>query len=164
MTLVQITHYSSPNNTNHPQVNMHWIHYIEKFFTVSRFLSNLRLLWKTEFALKYFTVLSILCTFRIFEQLALALKSCPEIFHCIENFYHSRFLSNLHLPWIHCIEYLFFIIQGFWAICACPENGVCPENFQARGAAIPPPRTPMTTTTVWLNFTQDPSNSWCVSS
>jgi len=41
---------------------------------------------KTEFALKFFTVLNVLVTFRIFEQFTLALKHsvCPEIFHCIE--------------------------------------------------------------------------------
>jgi len=32
--------------------------------------------------------------------------SCPESFHCI---------------------YIFFIIQDFWATCACPENRICPE-------------------------------------
>jgi len=80
--------------------------------------------------------------FRIFEQLALALKnrvcpekqSCPEIFHCSE---------------------IFFIIQDFWATCACPENRVCPENFKDKGAAAPhdpPPRTPMVAT-VNENFT-----------
>ena len=77
-------------------------------------------------------------------------QSCPEIFHCIE---------------------IFFIIQDFWVTCACPENRVCPEFtvlnvyflsfrifeqialalktevalkfFKTRGAASPPPRTPM---------------------
>jgi len=40
------------------------------------------------FALKFFTVLNTLFTFRIFEQLALALKkSCREIFHCFEIFF-----------------------------------------------------------------------------
>ena len=94
-TLVQITNYTSPNYTDHPQMNTHCI--------------------------------EIFLPFTIFEQLVLALKklSCPEIFHCI--------------------EYTFYI-QDFWATCACPENRVCPENFQARGAAAPldpPPRTPM---------------------
>ena len=45
------------------------------FLTVQDFSATLRFPWKTEFALKVFTVLNILCTFRIFEQLALALKT-----------------------------------------------------------------------------------------
>ena len=71
-------------------------------FYHSEFLSNLRLPWKTAFALKIFTVLNILFTFRIFEQLALALKNS--------------------VPWIHCIEFTFFIIQDFWATCTCLEK------------------------------------------
>jgi len=48
-------------------------------------------------------------TFRIFEQLALALKkgSCPEIFTVLNIFLHSGFLKT----------------------CACTENRVSPENF-----------------------------------
>jgi len=70
MTLVQITHY-----TDHPQVNIHWILYWNIFHRIG-FLSNLPSPWKTEFALKFFTALDILFTFRIFEQLC----ACPEIF------------------------------------------------------------------------------------
>jgi len=58
--------------------------------------------------------------FRIFEQLALALKNrvSPEIFHCIEYIsYHSGFLSNsalalknrVCLESFHCIEFTFYI-------------------------------------------------------
>jgi len=36
-TLVQITHHISPNYTDHPQVNIHWIHCIGNFFTVQDF-------------------------------------------------------------------------------------------------------------------------------
>jgi len=60
-------------------------------------------------------------------------RVCPE-FTVLKYFYHSGFLSNLRLPWkqslpwIHYIEYTFFIIQDFWATCACPENRVCPES------------------------------------
>jgi len=49
---------------------------------------------KNRVALKFFTVLNILFTFRISEQLALALKNsvCPEIFHCMEyTFYIQDF-------------------------------------------------------------------------
>jgi len=139
-------------------------HCIERIFYHSGFLSNLRLSWKTEFALKFFTAgpIEYTFTFRIFEQLAPALKNsvswikwieyifftiqdfwascaCPEkrvalkIFTVLIQFYHSGFLSKLRLPWkqslpwIHCIEHVFFIIQDFWATCACPENRACPE-------------------------------------
>jgi len=48
--------------------------------------------------------------FRIFEQLALALKNrgCPGIFHCL--------------------EYTFYILN-FWATSACPEKQSCPAIF-----------------------------------
>ena len=72
--------------------------------------------------------MKIFSPFRIFEQLALALKNrvCPENFHCIEySFYHSGFLSNLRglknsVPRIHCIEYMFLIIRDFWATLRFP--------------------------------------------
>ena len=54
-----------------------------------------------------FTVLNVyFLSFRIFEQIALALKntSCPDTLY-----------------------WNIFIIQDFWATCACPENKVCPE-------------------------------------
>ena len=96
--------------------------------------------WKTEFALKFFAVLSILLhsgllsnlrfcpeftafyihflSFRIFEQLALALKNtaCPEFFHCIEYlfFYHSSILSNLCLPWKTEIPFKFFTVLKYF--------------------------------------------------
>jgi len=80
-----------------------------KYFYHSGFLSNLRLPWKKRVALKCFTVLKYV--------------------------YRLGFLSNLRLPWkqdlhwIHCIEYIFFIIQDFWATCACPENTSWPDIF-----------------------------------
>ena len=48
--------------------------------------------------------------FSIFEQLALALKN--KVFP--ENF--------------HCIDYILFIIQDFWATWACPEKQSFPWN------------------------------------
>jgi len=62
-------------------------HCIEYIFYHSGFLSNFVL------GLKFFAVLNILFTFRIFEELALALKNS--------------------VPRIHCIEYIFFVIQDF---------------------------------------------------
>jgi len=109
-----------------------------KFFHRSGFLSNMRLPCKTEFALKYFTVLNIFFTFRILSNLRLPWKTeLPGKFSLYWTyiFYHSVLLSNLRLPWktelpwIHCIENIFFIIQDFWATCACSEKQSCPENF-----------------------------------
>jgi len=83
-----------------------------KYFLSFRIFEQLALALKKRVALKIFIVWNILFTFRIFEQFALVLKSrvCPRIFHCI--------------------EYVFFIIQDFWATCACPlKKQSCPENF-----------------------------------
>jgi len=50
-------------------------------------------------------------------------------------FLHPGFLSNLRLPWkTECAlnslaDCIFFIIQDFWATCACTEEQSCPENF-----------------------------------
>jgi len=51
-----------------------------------RIFEQLALALKNRVVLKIFTLLNMLFTFRIFEQLALALKNrvWPEIFHCIE--------------------------------------------------------------------------------
>jgi len=52
-----------------------------------RIFEQLALALKTEFALKMFTELNIIFTLLIFEQLVLALKNrvCLELFPCIEN-------------------------------------------------------------------------------
>ena len=96
-----------------------------KFFTVLKYFFIIQDLWATcaspeNKVCPEFTILNIyFLPFRIFEQLALALKntSSPEIFHCIE---------------------IFFIIQDFWATCACPENRVCPKILQDRRGGRPP--------------------------
>ena len=119
-------------------------------FLLFRILSIFRLPWKTEHALKFFTALKYFLYFRICEQLALALKNrvCPELIHCseyllfiIQSFEQFAFaLKNRVCSKIFpCIE-LFFIIQDFWASCACPENRVCPEFFKPGGR--PPPWPP----------------------
>ena len=71
-----------------------------------------------------FTVFKNFLWFRIFKQLAFALKTvCPEILHCIEYTFHN---------------------QDFWATCACPKKQSLPLFFlQAGGGCRPPPRTPM---------------------
>ena len=164
-----------------------WIYCIEIFFTLS---------WKTEFAVKLstvfniffairdfwatcaclenrvcseFTVLNIhFLSFRIFEQLALALKQDLHWILCIEYivFYHSGFLRNLRLPWktrvalISCtvLNYFYHLVflsnlrlswkQSLsWIHCIEYISFViedfwatcsCPETFQAVGAAAPP--------------------------
>jgi len=70
-----------------------WIYLIENFFTLP---------WKTEFAVKFSTVLNIFFTIQDFW----ATCACPEKQSLPWNFslhwvyfYHSRFLSNLRLPW-----------------------------------------------------------------
>ena len=96
----------------------------------SGFLSNLRLPWKRQCALNFFTALNIhFLSFRIFEQLALALNSLYWMY----IFFHSGFLSNLRLPlkrelpWDFSLYWNIFYPAGFWATCACPDNRVCPE-------------------------------------
>jgi len=101
-------------------------HCTEYIFTF-RIFEQLPLALKNRVALKFLSVLKYYLSYKIFQQLALALKNkvCPGIFHCTE---------------------IFCSILDFWATCACPENRVCPEIFKARGpAALPdhPLRTPM---------------------
>ena len=76
------------------------------FFTIQHFLATSASPEK-KVAQKFFALCNILFTFRIFEQLALTLKNrgYPEF----------------------TILNVFFIIQDFWATCACPENFRCIE-------------------------------------
>jgi len=99
------------------------------FFHRSGFLSNLHLPWKTEFALKIFTVF--------------------DIFFTIQHFW-----ATLHLSWktefalkFLIVFNILFTFRIFWATSACPENRVCPDNFGTgrAAAALPPPRAPMNT-------------------
>jgi len=65
---------------------------LEKFFTFPG---------KTAFAVKVSTVLNIdYLSFRIFEQLAIALKNraALKIFTVLSMLLHSVFLNNLRLP------------------------------------------------------------------
>ena len=65
-----------------------------------RIFEELALALKTEFSLKFFTVLNIVFTFRIFENLLLALKNrvCPEFTVLNIYFLSFRILNNLRLP------------------------------------------------------------------
>ena len=83
--------------------------------------------------MKFFAVFNILFTFRIFEQLALALKNrvWPEftvlnVFFLLQNFEQLALaLKNRTCPEnFHCIE-----IRIFWGTCTCSENRVFPEIF-----------------------------------
>ena len=117
--------------------------------------------------LKYFTVLNIVFTFRIFEQLALSLKKRVHWIHCIEYIFFilqnfeqpalalkfftamKYFLSfrifeqlvvcpeKQSVPWIHCIEDIFFIIQNIEQPALAMKNKICPEIFKLGGR--PPP-------------------------
>ena len=60
------------------------------FHTIQDFWATLGLPWKAELALEFFTVLNVLFTFRFLSNSALALKN--------------------RVPWIHCIEYMFFTV------------------------------------------------------
>jgi len=82
-----------------------------------------------------YTVLKIFSLFRIFEQLALAMKNSVPWIHCteyiffmIQDFWATCACPQKQsVPWIQWIENIFFTIQVFWATCAFPENRVCPE-------------------------------------
>jgi len=94
-----------------------WIHCIECIFYPSEFwttcacpenfpcieirIFEVALARKTEFSLKFFTVLNIVFTFRIFEQLVFAMKNivCPEFTVLNIYFLSFRILNNLRLPW-----------------------------------------------------------------
>jgi len=108
-------------------VLLDWIYCIGNFFTFS---------WKTEFAVKFFTVLNIFFTIQDFWTTC----DCPEKQRCLKFFtvlsilLHSEVLSNFPSPWktacalkIFTVLNIFFIVQDFWATYACPENRVCPE-------------------------------------
>ena len=110
---------------------LHW-----KSFHSSRFWATCACPEKNRVALKIFTVVNILFTFRIFNNFRLPWKQTfPEIFHCIEyTFYIQEFWATCVCPekqrglWIHSTEYIFYYL-GFWATCACPEKQSCPGIF-----------------------------------
>ena len=85
-----------------------------------------------------FTVLNVyFLSLRILNNLRLPWKqSCPEHFHCIEYSFHIQDFwatcacpEKQSVPWIHCIEYIFFIIQNFEQHALALKNRICPENF-----------------------------------
>jgi len=95
--LVQITYYTRPNYADHPNVNMHWIHWIEKFFTIQDFIATCAcpkiLPWNFSLYWIYFLL------FRIYEQVALVLKNrvCPEFTVLNIHFLSFRIFEQLAL-------------------------------------------------------------------
>jgi len=103
----------------------------QKCFALWNILFTFRIFEQLAFALKNrgcpeFTILNVFfLLFRIFEQLALALK----IFCCIEYiFYYSGVLNNLRLPWKQSCPGIFHCIEYTFYIqnfwVTCP----CPEK------------------------------------
>ena len=94
-----------------------WIHLLNAYFLSFRIFEQLALALKNRVGLKFFTVWKCFLLFRNFEQLALVLKTdFPLNFLLDWNiFYHSGILSNLRLPWKH----------------------ICPEIFQPGGLQPP---------------------------
>ena len=85
-----------------------------------------------------FTVLNVyFLSLRILNNLRLPWKqSCPEHFHCIEYSFHIQDFwatcacpEKQSVPWIHCIEYIFFIIQNFEQPALALKNRICPGIF-----------------------------------
>ena len=101
-------------------------------FYLSGLLSSLWLALKTEFVMKLFAVFNIRFTFRMFEQLLLALKNSVPWIHCIECiFYPSEFWTTCacpekqSLPWKCSLHWN----KDFWVTCVCSENRVFPDIF-----------------------------------
>jgi len=97
---------------------------------------------KNKAALEFFTVFNMRYTFRSSEQIALVLKaelpwkfSLYGIYFCIQNFRAvCACPEKQSCPDIfHCIEQVFFIIQKFLVSCACPEKQRVPWNFSLYG-------------------------------
>jgi len=68
--------------------------------------------------------------------LALKKRVCPETFHCVEIFFIFQDFwatcacpEKQSVPWIHCIEYIFLIIQNFEQHALALKNRVYPEIF-----------------------------------
>jgi len=95
-------------------------------FLSFRIFEQLALALKNRVAQKFFAVWKILFTFRIFEQLALALKNreCPEF--TVLNVY-------------------FLLFRIFEELAVALKTEFALKIFKPGGAADPPPRTPMAT-------------------
>ena len=85
--------------------------------------------------------------FRIFEELALALKNrvCPEFFHCMEHNFYIQNVEQLALALKNRVALKFFTVlnilftfRSFEKLALALKNRVCPEIFQAREGGSPP--------------------------
>jgi len=82
-------------------------------------------------------------SFRIFEQLALALKNrdSPKFFTVLSTLLHSGFLSNLRLPRkteftlniFTVLNIFFLLLRIFEQLEIALKNRVCPEYFHCIG-------------------------------
>ena len=134
--MVQTTHYTSPNCMDNPQVNMHWIHYSEKFLTVQDFSATLRLRWKAELPRKFSMYWIYVLHSGFLSNSRFSWKTeLPWNFSLYWNiFYHSGFLCNFALALkskvcpenFHCIEYT-FTFSFFEQLALALKNRVCPE-------------------------------------
>jgi len=110
-------------------VNIHWIHCIENFFTIQHFWTTYTCPEKQRFPWNF----SLYWLYTFYHSGFLSNLCLPWKFSLYWIYFlHSGFLSNLRLRWkteFHCFE-IFFIVQEFWATCACPENRICHEIFQ----------------------------------
>ena len=137
MTLVQIKNYTSPNCTDRPRVN---IHCIGNFFTVHEFWATCACPGKAELLLKFFTVLNILFTFRILNNLRLPWKTelLLKIFTVLNIFFTIQefWATCMRFPWKteDALKYFtvlnkLFTFRIFEQLCACPEKQSFPWNF-----------------------------------
>jgi len=118
---------------------------------------SFRIFEQLALALKFFTLLNILFPFRIFEQLPLALKNrvCLEFTYWIHIFYHSGFLINLllrwktELPWNFSLFWNIFYHSGILSNLRLPWKQNLPWKFSSRGAAAPPSHSPRTPMGLW---------------
>ena len=132
--MVQITHYTSPNYTDHPQVN---IHCIENFFTVHDFWAICACPEKNRVALKIFTVLNISFAIQDFWTTCACpeKQSCPEMFTVLNILLHSGVLRNLRLPWktecaLNSQSWIYnFYYSGFLSNLRLPWKTELPWNF-----------------------------------
>ena len=117
--------------------SLDWIHFFH-----SGFLSKFSIGQKNSVCPEFFTVLNILFTFLVFEQLSLHLTNrvCPDFSLYWISFLHSGVMSNFALAlknrvcpeFFHSIKYIFYI-QDFWATCAWPEKQSVTWNFSLYG-------------------------------
>ena len=122
-------------------------------FLHSGFLSNLRLPWKTECALKIFTLVNVLFTIHDFlAALRLPWKTELPCIHCIEYiFYIQEFLATStcpekqSVPWKFLLYWIYFLHSGYFSTLRLAWKQSLPWKFSSPGGGTPhpPPRTPM---------------------